>query len=96
MHLSAMVRLDMPTAYDSAREIEGEERERERMVRNGGGQKRKMQWMTKMIKYVMCLTLKGNIGHVPTALNVGFASRRSLGAQKYRGAKLEINLENKN
>lgn len=55
MHLSAMVRLDMPTAYDSARETEGEEREEgegERMVRNGGGQKRKMQWMTK--KYKIC------------------------------------------
>lgn len=45
MHLSAMVLLDMPIAYHSARETEGEERdcererrrEGERMVRNGGG-----------------------------------------------------------
>lgn len=40
MHLSAMVLLDMPIAYHSARETEGEERDRERERRREDGGER--------------------------------------------------------
>lgn len=57
------------------------QRGRERVVRiGGGGQERKDAVEDRNIKYLLRLTLKGNIGHVPTALVVGFSSRRSLGA----------------
>lgn len=70
------------------REKRGTEREREGERGREDGEERGRRTEKgrcsggQNIKYLLCLTLKGNIGHVPTALNVGFASRRSLGAQK--------------